>query len=314
MKRKIIGSITLVCLLLFTLNTSALANVDNNLENYVENEPVFGLTKITEKDIYLNWLNANNEELMAQGYTLEQVQEIRNIDLENKFQELGKLSDNDLASRGYTKEDISIIQQYNGEPIYENSEILNVLASNELSGWYTTANGYSCSTKQIGMRYNWRWDRAPIVLSTDVAVVAWKAIDKNLGFPDASVLSTNSAPSSPTRAYLRYANPSTEVIEDYENVSVDIRGIDNTAVVQFPMETSSGLYVKSGYLQLVLTASNFEFNSALFGGNYGHTIISFTGDFTYDVKSDHSVTIGPVSKVSTTFADEIRIYTDGSWK
>lgn len=42
MKRKIIGSITLVCLLLFTLNTSALANVDNNLENYVENEPVFG--------------------------------------------------------------------------------------------------------------------------------------------------------------------------------------------------------------------------------------------------------------------------------
>lgn len=289
-----------ICISFFIFSSSAFAEDINIMPSNMQNEEKFGISTKTEKDIVVDLLESTTKDLELQGYNEEQIEEIMN--LEELFLELSTQSVDSLQKKGLSTKDIEILKQYQGEPITKDSDILNILASREVTTWFER---HTWGVRQIGVRCHWEWNYEPLVVGKDTVVVSWKALDESLGVPDADASSS---------AYLDYANRTTNEIVKTTIKSASINGIDNMASVSFNIIPETGYFVKSGYLKVVLNTNNFTFNSALFGGCYGHSIRSFSGSYTYTVSSDLSITVFPTDKVSTTRAGQVRLFADGTMR
>ena len=125
-----------------------------------------------ETDIYFHWQKSTDSELLAEGYSVDDIEEIREFSLENAFLERAKLTDNELRAKGYTEEEITILKEYDGGTINENSAVL--LAAAECEGSISKGD-YTGNNAKGSIKYSWTWDHEPLVALTDKAVVAWAA-------------------------------------------------------------------------------------------------------------------------------------------
>ncbi len=126
----------------------------------------------SEYDLYKEFINTSDEDLLKIGYTKEQIRAMKNINykdaLKSKVDKLNKLDDVALKNAGYDKEHINIIRNYTGT-----EEQINALSASLALSTYKGSSSKSSSYSQINFRTDWTWSSVPVWLETDILAVSW---------------------------------------------------------------------------------------------------------------------------------------------
>lgn len=252
-----------------------------------------------ETDIYFHWQKSTDSELLAEGYSVDNIEEIREFSLENAFLERAKLTDNELRAKGYTEEEITILKEYDGGTINENSAVL--LAAAECEGSISKGD-YTGNNAKGSIKYSWTWDHEPLVALTDKAVVAWaayRATDNMECYVEPV--------SSKSYAKISLYSTATGNFVREESVDLTIKKMSCTADADIPVNTS-GYWTKSGKIHLYFDTSEELISKMEFSGALGHRTLTFTGGITFTVGQGLSITFTPsvqVTRCGTVYAEAI---------
>jgi len=148
-----------------------LAVVSNASPTFAEQAMNRPYSRVNEYEVLKNIRALTDDELMAQGYTIEQIEEVRTIDYAAHIREIAKLDDNTLRRVRYTDEQIGMLRKFDG------SEEQMQLLSASLYLWagyedwhYETNPQYNSWVK---MWASWAWAGVPGGTFTDRLIFAW---------------------------------------------------------------------------------------------------------------------------------------------
>jgi len=152
-----------------------------SVQGFAMESPVNSVT-VNEYDIYKDLNSKTDKELMSQGLSIEEITELRNIDLYELLSERAKLDAETLKIMGYTD-----IQIKNLKNIYLESEKksfsvdldsiapLGLFADLNLNTWFVSYSG-----SEIIVGFDWEWSNLPLVYGlTDVVGFAWEGTNAN---------------------------------------------------------------------------------------------------------------------------------------
>lgn len=199
----------------------------------------------------------SNDELMAVGYSVQEVSEIRNYkDLyDEHILNLAKLDEDKLAAFGYREEQIDVIKNF--EPSTATEEDRSLISAHCITT--STISNYTGKTATITSTFN--WDGVPSFKFTDCFVTSWNnwQIDSKVSSP-ITYVNVN----DPSKTYKR----NTQSWKDSDT------GLTSYGIgISFPVSQDDNYYyadsgrctfrVKSASIQNIETASR-----------YGHTQIA----------------------------------------
>lgn len=251
-----------------------------------------------ETDVYFHWQECSDEELIIEGYSQDEVKEIRNFKLETAFLDRAKLSEKELKALGYTENQISVLKNYNGEPITEDSPVL--VAAANCTGTISKGD-YTNNSTNISVQYTWEWDHEPLWAGNDLAVFAWTAYKASNSL-EGYVEPVNSK----SYAQLSLYSASTGNFVRRENVSLSINTVGGNATATSPVNLS-GFWVKSGKIHLYLDASEVAIRKIEFSGALGHETVAISGGISFAL-TGLRITFSPsffVSKEATVYAEAL---------
>ena len=110
-------SVILTLTTLLSISPTALASED----------PGYTVT-INEYDVYVSTRATSNDELARNGANDGTVQIIKSNAIENKLTQLSQLPEEELSKIGYTKTQIQLLKNYNGERIEDNPQLRGIFA------------------------------------------------------------------------------------------------------------------------------------------------------------------------------------------
>lgn len=126
--------------------------------------------QISEYEVFEELSEIPTKDLLARGFTSEEVQVIKDYDkkYQEHIKELSSRSDDILLKFGYSEEQISIIRNYSGqeEETRSLSATLTIVATQKLFTWdrnYTTGK----------FSYKWQWQGMPMSKSEDIVAIGW---------------------------------------------------------------------------------------------------------------------------------------------
>ncbi len=282
--------------------------------NLNENLPTFSISEY-EQIVHLQ--SQSNSELLMQGYSNDEIEEIREFSFEEAIMERASYSTEQLLALGYDYDEIEIIQNYDGSPLSADSPV--ILALSAVCEGYINFNSYNANTGEYVFYYQFEWDKAPFFRKTDYYGVSWQAVDANGHYiyaePSQVVcllqyysLSTSEIDSSGYNQYYcsEYVTPT--IIPGFNGYYVEYessRYFDNENGGQVLCWT------KRGVMRVhIVPAGDYEINILNVYGAVGHTeatvspSVGFSGGDSYS----WSFSFTPQNKINTiaTYACSLR--------
>lgn len=255
---KKILALILSAVMVFSLSATAFATEAES--------PAYSVT-INEYDVYVEAREASMQDLAKSGISTQQAALIKSDAIENELSKLSGLSSEDLASLGYTEDQIAIIHNYNGERIETNAELRGIFAN-------MTADFYkvSASTTALAVKVIWEWTNAPVLAGTaieDMVAMRWQ------GTNNAGVSINLAFASAGSSCYLQYyTRDGIYQYTRYPSVVCDSPYDHAYAKIPMSVGDGDGTYAKKGGLTIkVERVGTNVINEAAFVFGYGHTVI-----------------------------------------
>lgn len=243
-----------------------------NLPVYAASNKITAETQLNEQIIYSEY-NAYIEtkqktdaDLIAEGYTIEEINELRDFCLEDALLERASHTQQELYAMGYTDEQIDLLKAYDGAPLTADNP---VLAATAVCTGSITFNSYNASTKQLMFLYHFSWSVQPLNGHNDYVAVTWKGVDANAYYISSSA--------TYKRGTIYYRSTSTG--EDYTSESLAFQampGFDGYKAEYESVQVTDGgetiaVWAKEGYLWFGITPDgNNTFNMLKVYGAVGH--------------------------------------------
>lgn len=82
---------------------------------------------ISEIEIIKNFKKQNNQELKTQGFSKDEIKEIRNLDPTEELLKRAQLDNKTLKNMGYSNEQIEIFKKYEHENDFQNTRQKKIL-------------------------------------------------------------------------------------------------------------------------------------------------------------------------------------------
>jgi len=228
-----------------------------------EEETLVSKTVNNEYDMYKEFINTSDEDLVKKGYTKEQIKEMKSINykdaLKGKVDQLSKLDDKSLSNAGYDQEQINMIRNYVGT-----EQQMYALSANLALSTYKGSSSKSSSYSQINFRTDWIWSSVPVWLYTDILAVSWT---------EGMYVNLNS-----TYTYANY-NLYNEWYETYDRTeSTTVYSNLNTGAyikfdIGFHNNDIGGLYAKTGQFGYYISRNAYVSQIAV-QAKYGHNELS----------------------------------------
>lgn len=225
--------------------------------------------EFNEYDGYVALSKETDTELLANGYTNENIAEIRQISFVDAIYERSFYSDIELQGLGYSKQEINRFHEINrlGK---------NQITENDLRALSGTCTGdaelVSWSASKIIISYTWEWDHSPILCYVDAMGVRWAAIGT-----DGAVIDTT-ADAQQTEAMLLYYDQQGEsLVYSYQPNFVQDASF-NTISANFPVvDSTTHAWAKKGELDVCIRKDPSITRSIYyvkFAGLYGHSQVT----------------------------------------
>ena len=107
--------------------------------------------------MYLALQGMSEEQLAEAGYEESDILELKNTSIEELLYQRAQMPQSELQSLGYSAEQISVLKEYDGGPISQNSQLQE--ASADLTGYlYVQSSGRTA----MSIMFNWTWNSPPI--------------------------------------------------------------------------------------------------------------------------------------------------------
>lgn len=232
-------------------------------ESISEEGTLLSQTVTNEYDLYKDFQNKSDEQLVKEGYTQEKIKELKSLDykgkIKKKAERLAKVDIKKLEEMGYTKDQIKDIKQFTGTE----EQIYSLSATLALSTYYG-ASSKSSTYSQINFRTDWTWSSAPYWLLEDILAVPWS---------EGMYLDTGS---SSTYGQYSYYDEFAETF--YQTYSTTVTpDLNKGASIKFDTgyhdSDFGGLYAKKGKFGYKLFKSTL-LNEVAVQPTYGHTTVS----------------------------------------
>ncbi len=284
--KKIISILIVISLLfsIFSISTFA-ANV-----NLIGTEEII---VINEWDEYKRIVSMSDAELLAMGYTSDEVAEIRAFDYEEEIRKTAELDDETLITYGYTNEEILALRKAASmEEIPEN--VIQTISSSTM----TTTLRYVSSGSRIeagktmyyvNMKFSWSWSRIPVFRLVDMVAIGYNS-------PSSSNFSYYATSNNKVHANLmKLGSGGDEYIQQTESWTYSVTKPNSiSAEFMVGMKDSSGNlthFAYSGYGTFQLT--NRSNDAMLYiDAAYGHIIISIKPSYSVSYSGETSGAIG----------------------
>lgn len=144
--KKLISVLTLA--LLLPLFSNAPAYATDSFEATISEDIV-----CNEFEYYLVLKETSTQQLLDEGYTQEDIIELKNFSFEEALLERAQLPVEELFALGYSRQEISILKNYRGEPLVATSSVLRATAT--ATGNIRCLNVFG-NTYEV--EYRWSWD------------------------------------------------------------------------------------------------------------------------------------------------------------
>lgn len=113
--------------------------------------------------MYLALQGMSEEQLAEAGYKESDILELKNTSIEELLYQRAQMPQSNLQSLGYSAEQISVLKEYDGGPISQNSQLQE--ASADLTGYlYVQSSGRTA----MSIMFNWTWSSPPIFSGTGI--------------------------------------------------------------------------------------------------------------------------------------------------
>lgn len=228
---------------------------------------------ISEYDVYVQTRMASAKELAKSDVSTQQIELIKSNIIEDELVQLSKLTTDELAERGYSPNQISLLHNYNGERIENHPELRSALANVTVSFSKVTASAYF-----IAVQVTWKWSNSPLLSGsgiTDLVAMRWAGTNPagqpiNVAF--------NSAQSSCT---VKYDSANTQSYRYTQNAPIKCDSPYDHAYAQIPMsldkKDDQGNYAQTGTMKIYVDRTGTAIiKEVAFVFGYGHTIILIT--------------------------------------
>lgn len=170
--KKII-SILIVISLLFSIFSISTFAVNVNLIGTEE------IIVINEWDEYKKIVSMSDAELLAMGYTSDEVAEIRAFDYEEEIRKTAELNDEILTAYGYTDEEIIALRKAAAMEEIPENVIQEISTATMISVLTYVSSGSRIESGKtmyyVNMKYSWQWDRIPFLRIIDIVAVAYNS-------------------------------------------------------------------------------------------------------------------------------------------
>jgi hypothetical protein len=160
-RKNIVTFLMILGILSINLSVSHVYAVDKK-ENKVQ------IITVSEYDMYKETINKTDEELLEEGYTLEQTKELREKDFVEELKTRSKLDEKDLKDMGYDEEQIKILKNFSGTE----AELYALSAKAEIK-ISEVCSSKSSDVSKCKITVRWDWTHCPMWLYTDIAAVGW---------------------------------------------------------------------------------------------------------------------------------------------
>ena len=219
---------------------------------------------LSEYDLIKDLQELSNADLVSGGYTEEEIEEIRNIDLDAYVDQALSVSDQELRSKGMTFKEIS---DFRKTAETDEAEAMRVLYKGVRYNVYLTPDQfyYSPSSNRTNLTFymTWEWTSAPTARFTDIVA-----------------LTTNDnkfiAKSQVTTVTYKYITAGT--VAKTETPTTYTYGSKTATYSRFAMEkgyNAAKVYAASGRISTYFQAKG-KYELVAFSGNYGHAKVSVT--------------------------------------
>lgn len=173
--------LTKVCLsflLIISCSLTAFAMDDSyvqlDIPDELMEEKAISLEPISELEAYFDLIESSDSELLKQGFTTNQIDELKAVNFEEGFLEQAKLPEETLLNYGYTEEQVELIKDYDGSPITRGSNMLKASATLTKS---VILSSYSSDSYRF--RYEWEWNGKPVSNGKDIVAMRWSTFNSN---------------------------------------------------------------------------------------------------------------------------------------
>lgn len=191
-----------------------------------ENEDEMSRTIVNEMDMYYDIVDQSDEELLAVGYSTEEIAELRSFNPIQNLKELSRKNALELGAMGYSSGDIDLIKA--SRTISDQDTLKNitrtigancVVTLSKIS--YTKTGNITSGTTNARVKGTWSWDMAPSVNFKDAFAFGWGkelASNEDTSYAEAFYNYTQSAYNKSEKFYItqKEANSGCAFIIDME--------------------------------------------------------------------------------------------------
>jgi len=259
MKRSIIASILVLCLLLSTASVFA---AEISSEKVISKQT----QTLSEYDIIKKLQSKTDEELLDMGYEKDDILEIRKINFSKYVEELKAKTPAMLREQGYSEDEVNLIKRSNNE-----AEILTQTMGKVT--YTVTAMSLKCENNitRLKAQFTWEWSSKPVVTLIDIVGMT---TNKDFYRDETSSYNVtnityykNGNLTSPSRTRTEMQNTKESGTKVYTKIPM---------YVSYPSDTSDKddiYYAMKGTMQVEMKESGVIYTTNV-SGNYGHTIVS----------------------------------------
>lgn len=284
-RKRFLSSILLIGML-FVMSTVAFATND---APDMPAEPAAYSVTTNEYDIYTHSRRLSNKELSNQGMSETHINLIKSDAIENELLERASLPASELSDMGYSSSQITILKNYNGEPIENKPELRGVFAD-------MTAKFYKevASSVTLKVRVYWEWSNVPLLAGEpiiDLMAIRWQGTNTNgqsINLAFYSATSYANANYYSRSGEYKYSNRLTIVCDspyDHAYAKVPVGSGDS--------DQYGAYYAKTGnfYVQVMRTGTDY-IKEAAFVFAYGHTVVGVSPSLSLPVSFGIGFSVG----------------------
>lgn len=283
------------------------AAVDNN--ELKQTKYIVSKFTRSEYDMLMSIHTKSEKELLLEGYTVEDIEVLQAVSIEEAICERAKMSEEELSKMGYTDEQISLLRTYDGSPLSENPQMRGIFA--DVDGWLYAGD---CNENCLRVTIVWEWTNAPLFSGTSITdsiACAFQGINNN-----SHPVTVKLNPSN-TSCKLYYYSSLGALIDVVEDVDVDHTAVNTCISAEIPMgkwfDDEVG-WAKHGELSFEIEeqVEVNALNNALFAFGYGHTTLGNAPDVSASLDGLHfSFDFGV--GFTEMFYKEYRVFSTGNY-
>ena len=223
--------------------------------------------------------NQSDQELINQGYTKNEIEEIRNLDPEKELLKRAQMDSNTLKNMGYSDKQIETFKKYRNKSNCITQEDITILASKMTVN--TSHSGFTHSSAngtRAYVHFTWAWSSLPLFRLNDMVAFRW-----GKGF---------SSSTSASSLKVTYRNETTGLTD---SKTFYIAGKEPNVGCHFKFPVNKLEYggdAISGRATVLLTEPDKNISTFEVVGAYGHTSINIAPSVSYPLGGGISFRIG----------------------